>query len=140
VRSRAEKTVPDSDGQHDDEEADHENGGQPVRRFGLVADSDHDPGDITGAAGLGAPEAVPVGGEDEFPLGVGAAAHCRLVRVGRGEGAHFSVRHRFAVRGRELRRDLVCCEKIDCTGWQCEKLEGYKATEQERMGSARPSN
>jgi hypothetical protein len=39
-----------------------------------------------------------------------------------------------------LRRDLVCCEKIDCTGWQCEKLEGYKATEQERMGAARPWN
>ena len=139
MRPGPQQTVPDRERKLDHEEADHENRGQPTLRLLLSADADHDPCDVIGAAGLGAPEAVPVGGEDKFPLGVGAAAHCRLVRVGRGEGAHFSVRHRFAVRGRELRRDLVRGEKIECPSWCCgEKVEGRDATQQDGIGSARP--
>ena len=93
-------------------------------------DPDHDPGDVIGAAGLGAPEAIAVGGEDEFALGIGVASHCGLVRVGGGKRAHFGVRHRFAVRCRELRGNLVRGKKIERSGWRCgEKLEGHNGAQ-----------
>lgn len=129
VRPRAQQTVPDRKCKHAHEEADYENRGQPVLRLLFGADPDHDPGDVIGAAGLGAPESIAVGGEDEFALAVSVARYRRIVRLARGKRAYLGVRHRFAVRGRELGRDLVRGEEIERTGGRRgEKTEGCDGT------------
>ena len=141
VRSSAQSTGPDREGQHDDEEADHENRGQPVRRLLFASDPDHDPGDVIGAPGLRAPEAVAVGGEHEFALGIRAAGHRGAVRIPGGKPAHFGVHHWFTVRGRELSRNLVRSEEIERTGRRCdEKIEGCEGAQQQGTRSAWASN
>jgi len=58
------------------------------------------------------------------------AGHRWFARIVRGKRAHFGVRHRFAVRCRELRGNLVRGEKIERCGWRCgEKLEGHNGAQ-----------
>ena len=95
-------------------------------------DPDHDPGDVIGAPRLGAPEAVAVGGESEFALGVSAARYRRLVWFVGSERAHLGIHHRFAVRGRELGGDLVLSEEIEGVGGRGGE-DGY-GTQKESTG------
>src|ERR1700758_74376 len=46
-----QQTVPDRQRQHDCKKADHEKRGPPALGLLLIADPDHDPGDVIGAAG-----------------------------------------------------------------------------------------
>jgi ribonuclease HII len=77
----------------------------------FAADANHDAGDLTAAAGFGAPKAVAVGPKDEFALRIRTSGGYRSFRIPRRENPHLGISHWFAVGCGELRRYLVCVEQ-----------------------------
>jgi hypothetical protein len=112
--SGAQQPVPNRDSQQNGEHPDHQKRGNPaLRLLRSVADANHQPRDLIGAAGFGAPEAVLIGLENEFAFGVGAPGNCGGFRGARGEYLHLGIRQRLPLLGRELHRYLVRRKQVE---------------------------